>query len=53
MNNEIKGKGPIGKFFSEDSLKEIMKITNAQIGDSIFLACGKQKDIQKIYEQAW
>ncbi len=51
-DNEIKGKGPIGKFFSEDSLKEIMKITNAQIGDSIFLACGKQKDIQKILSLA-
>jgi aspartyl-tRNA synthetase len=46
--NEIKARGPVGKFFSEDSLKEIMKITNAKVGDSIFLACGKQKELEKI-----
>ncbi len=44
----ISGKGPVGKFFSEDSLKEIMKISKADIGDSLFLACGKIKDIEKI-----
>ena len=49
---EIKGKGPIGKFFSEDSLKEIMNICNAEIGDSIFLACGKQTEIEKILSLA-
>jgi aspartyl-tRNA synthetase len=48
----IKGKGPVGKFFSEDSLKEIMKICNAEIGDSIFLACGKEKEIEKILSLA-
>ena len=37
-NKEIKGKGPVGKFFSEDSLKEIMRTSNAEIGDSIFLS---------------
>ena len=42
-NEKISGKGPVGKFFSEDSLKEIMKICKAEIGDSIFLACGKIK----------
>jgi len=51
-NNEIKGKGPIGKFFSEDSLKEIMKICNAEVGDSIFLACGKEREIGKILSLA-
>ena len=49
---EIKGKGPVGKFFSEDSLKEIMKICNAEVGDSIFLACGKEKEIEKILSLA-
>ncbi len=44
----ISGKGPVGKFFSENSLKEIMKITSAEIGDSIFLACGKIKEVEKI-----
>jgi aspartyl-tRNA synthetase len=51
-DEKIKGKGPIGKFFSEDSLKEIMKICNAEIGDSIFFACGKKKEIEKILSQA-
>ncbi|MDC0216124.1 aspartate--tRNA ligase [Candidatus Pelagibacter sp.] len=41
-------KGPVGKFFSEDSLKKIMEITNAKEGDSIFFACGKAKDVEKI-----
>jgi aspartyl-tRNA synthetase len=49
---EIKGKGPVGKFFSEESLKEIMKICNAEVGDSIFLACGKEKEIEKILSLA-
>jgi len=47
-NNEISAKGPVGKFFSEKALKEIMKITNAEIGDSIFFACGKINDVEKI-----
>ena len=47
-DNQIKGKGPVGKFFSEDSLKELMKNCDAEIGDSIFLACGKKKEIEKI-----
>ncbi len=47
-DKEITGKGPVGKFFKEDALKEIMKITSAEIGDSIFFACGKQNDVEKI-----
>jgi aspartyl-tRNA synthetase len=46
--NIISAKGPVGKFFSEKSLKEIIKITSAEIGDSIFLACGKTKEVEKI-----
>ena len=46
--DKITGKGPIGKFFSEESLKEIMKICKAEIGDIIFLACGKEPEIEKI-----
>ena len=49
---EIKGKGPVGKFFSEESLKEIMKNYKAEIGDSIFFACGKEKEIEKILSLA-
>ena len=51
-DTNIKGRGPVGKFFSEDSLKEIMKNCNAEIGDSIFLACGKEKEIEKILSLA-
>jgi len=47
-DKKIKGKGPVGKFFSEESLKEIMKICNAEVGDSIFLACGKTNEVEKI-----
>ena len=47
-DKEILAKGPIGKFFSKEALTEIMKKTKAQIGDSIFMACGKQKDLEKI-----
>ena len=44
----ITAKGPVGKFFSEDSLKEIMKITGAEIGDSIFFSCGNKKELENI-----
>ena len=47
-DKEIKGKGPVGKFFSEASLQDLMKICNAEIGDSIFLACGNKKEVEKI-----
>ncbi len=47
-DSKISAKGPIGKFFSEESLIEIMKITKAQVGDSIFLACGPQTELEKI-----
>ena len=52
QDKEIKGKGPVGKFFSEESLKQIMKNCNAEIGDSIFLACGNEKEIEKILSAA-
>ena len=51
-NGELKGKGPVGKFFSEDSLKEIMTKYKAEVGDSIFLACGKEKEIERILSLA-
>ena len=46
--NEISAKGPVGKFFSIQSLEEIMKTTRAKVGDSIFFACGKIKEVEKI-----
>jgi aspartyl-tRNA synthetase len=51
-NEKITGKGPIGKFFSEDSLKEIMKICDAEVGDSLFLSCGKTSEVEKILSVA-
>jgi len=47
-DKKLSAKGPVGKFFSESSLKDIMKITNAEVGDSIFLACGKLEEVQSI-----
>ena len=47
-DQKFSAKGPVGKFFSEDSLKNIMKITNAEAGDSLFLACGKLNEVEKI-----
>ncbi len=46
-NNEICGKGPIGKFFGPEACREIVKISKAEIGDSIFFACGKRKNVEK------
>ena len=47
-DNELSAKGPIGKFFPKEALTEIMKKTNSEVGDSIFMACGKQNDLEKI-----
>ena len=47
-NDELSAKGPIGKFFSKEALLEIMKKTNSKVGDSIFMACNKQSDLEKI-----
>jgi len=47
-DKQIFAKGPIGKFFSEEALREIMKKTQAEVGDSVFLACNKQKELERI-----
>ncbi len=47
-DKDISAKGPIGKFFSQEALLEIMKKANCEIGDSIFMACEKQSDLEKI-----
>jgi len=51
-SDKITGKGPVGKFFSQDSIIEIMKITRAEVGDTVFLSCGKKRDIEKILNLA-
>jgi aspartyl-tRNA synthetase len=47
-NDIISAKGPVGKLFSEESLIKIMELTSADIGDSIFFACGKINEVEKI-----
>ena len=49
---KLSGKGPIGKFFSEESLKEIMKVTSAEIGDSIFMSCSDKNQIYEIMSKS-
>ena len=44
----ITAKGPVGKFFSQEALLEIMRKTNCDVGDSIFMACGKKDELEKI-----
>jgi aspartyl-tRNA synthetase len=51
-NNTISAKGTVGKLFSEESLKKIMEITSAEIGDSIFFACDKIGEVEKITASA-
>ena len=51
-DDQLSAKGPIGKFFSKEALKEIMKKTNSEVGDSIFMACGKKGELEKITAQA-
>ncbi len=47
-DEEVFGKGPVGKFFSKEALEELMKKTDAKIGDSIFFACNKEKNLEII-----
>ncbi len=47
-DKKISAKGPVGKFFSTEALMDIMKKTQAQEGDSIFLACNKRKELERI-----
>ncbi len=50
--DKISAKGPIGKFFSETSLIEIINQTKANIGDTIFLSCGKKDDVEQLLSVA-
>ncbi len=47
-DKDLSAKGPVGKFFSKESLQELMKITGARVGDSIFFACNKVRELEKI-----
>ncbi len=52
INNNFVGKGTIGKLFSQDAIKQLMTITNAESGDSIFFACGSKNEVEKILSLA-
>ena len=47
-DKDVYAKGPVGKFFSKESLEEIMKETKANVGDSVFLACNKKIELERI-----
>ena len=49
---KVIAKGPIGKFFSDASLKKLMELTKLEVGDSIFFACGKKEEIEKLLSNA-
>ena len=48
----LTAKGPIGKFFSNEALEDLMKISKSEVGDSVFFACGKKSELEKILSQA-
>ena len=50
--NKLNARGPIGKFFSDNALKDLMKITKAEIGDTIFFACSNENDLNKLLSLA-
>ena len=47
-DDKISARGPIGKLFSEKAISDLMKICNAEIGDSVFFACGPKSDVEKL-----
>ena len=51
-NSKTEAKGPVGKFFSSEALNEIMKITGANIGDSIFFSCDKESKVLQLMSSA-
>ncbi len=50
--DKLSAKGPVGKFFSEKSLKEIMTKMNAEVGDTIFMSCGNKSEVEKLLSNA-
>ena len=51
-DKNLTAKGPVGKFFSSEALSEIMEITGAQIGDSIFFSCDKETNVLQLMSLA-
>ena len=48
IDNKLKAKGPLAKFFSDDSILEIVNICKLKENDSIFFSCDKIKEAEKI-----
>ena len=42
------GKGPIAKFFSENSINELAKLCKLKDKDSVFFSCDSKKNVEKI-----
>jgi len=47
-NDKLIGKGPIGKFFSEKAISELVKICKLKKKDSVFFSADKVKDAERI-----
>ena len=47
-NNKYNGKGPIGKFFSEKAIDELIKTCRLKDKDAVFFSCGKSKETERI-----
>ena len=46
--SKLVGKGPIGKFFSEDAINKLVKVCNLKENDAVFFSCDKVKNVEKI-----
>ena len=46
--SKLVGKGPIGKFFPEDTIDELVKVCNLKENDAVFFSCDKVKNVEKI-----
>ena len=51
-DKNLEAKGPVGKFFSTEALNEIIKITGAEVGDSIFFSCDKKENVLQLMSSA-
>ena len=49
---ELIGKGPIGKFFSKNSIEDLAKICNLKENDAVFFSCDKEKNVEKLCDLA-
>ena len=50
--NILIAKGPIGKFFSDDAIRELLKICAVKEGDALFFSCDVEENVEKILGSA-